>query len=345
MKMKKFLALAAALALSLSLAACGGGGGGASTDGGDSGDGGGASTSGNTNMTFVMGSRDEFLSTLEAGAKKAASDLGVNLTTVDSQNDASKAIQYVETARNAGEPGIVVNVVGSDQAPAVMEAAGDMKMVLVNRTPEDMAILNENVVYVGSNEMDSGKYQGEALAEYFKALGQTDIKYILLSGTLGHTAQINRTKSCLESLEANGINATEASAPLVCDWDRATAMDMITPLLTSGLEFDCIIANNDAMALGAVEAMEGAGLDPSSVPIVGVDCTADGAAAVASGKMLMTVFQNADGQGRASIQACMNLINGDPIEKDTGYEVDSENPYILWVPFEPVYASNVADYQ
>ena len=219
-----------------------------------------------------------------------------------------------------------------------------MKVVFVNRTPEDMSVLNENVVYVGSDEMTSGAFQGEALAKYFKERGQTDIKYILLNGILGQTSTTNRTASVLQALADNGINATEASAPLACEYDRPTAMDMITPLLSSGTQFDCIISNNDAMALGAIEAMKALNMDPSATPIVGIDCTADGAAAVANGEMYMTVFQDANGQGDGAMQAAINMLNGAPINEGTSFEVDSENPSIVWVPFVPVDASNVSSY-
>jgi ABC-type sugar transport system substrate-binding protein len=343
MKMKKFLALVCAGAMALTLAACGGGSTAPAPSGGDD-SGAAAPSSGAENITLVMSQRDEFLSTLVDGATKAAAELGVNLNTVDCQSDASKGIQFVETARNAGEKAIIVNVVDPAQAQAIIDAAGDMKVVFVNRTPDDMSRLNENVVYVGSNEMDSGRYQGEALAAYFKDKGQTEIKYILLNGILGQTSTTNRTASVLKALEDNGITATEATAPLVANYERPKAMDMIKPLLAT-TEYDCIISNNDAMALGAIEALESAGMDPSEKPIVGIDCTADGAAAVASGKMLMTVFQNADGQGGGSVRAAVNLINGNPIDEGTGYSVDAENPNILWIPFEPVNADNVADYQ
>ena len=297
------------------------------------------------NITLVLSQRDEWLATLVDAAEAAATEQGYNMNTVDCISDSSKAIQFVHTAKNAGEQVIIVNLVDPAQATAILEAAGDMKVVFVNRTPDDMGLLNENAVYVGSNEMDSGRYQGEALTEYFNEKGQTDIKYILLNGILGQTSTTNRTASVLKALEDGGINATEASAPLACDYDRAKAIDKISPLLTAGTEFDCIISNNDAMALGAIEAMKSLGMDPTSVPIVGIDCTPDGAAAVASGEMYMTVFQNAKGQGSGAMQAAINLLNGAPVNEGTEFEVDSENPYIVWVPFEPVNAENVADYQ
>ena len=84
-------------------------------------------------------------------------------------------------------------------------------------------------------------------------------------------------------------------------------------------------------------------------PIVGIDCTADGAQALIDGNLAMTVFQDPVGQGRGAILACMNMINGDPI--NTGMEKyaldDSGESYsdsICWVPFEPVTVDNVADY-
>ncbi|MBR3570379.1 MAG: substrate-binding domain-containing protein [Oscillibacter sp.] len=347
MKTKKLLALVCAGMMALSLAACGGGSAPApapSNDGAAPADSGAAAPAAAQNITLVLSQRDEWLSTLVDGATAAAAEMGVTLTTVDCQSDASKGIQFVETAKNAGEQVVIVNLVDPAQAQQIIESAGDMKIVFVNRTPDDMARLNDNVVYVGSNEMDSGRYQGEALAKYFKDKGQTEIKYILLNGILGQTSTTNRTLSVLQTLEANGITATEATAPLVANYERPKAMDMIKPLLGT-TEYDCIISNNDAMALGAIEALESANMDPSEKPIVGIDCTADGAAAVAAGKMYMTVFQNADGQGRGALQAAMNLVNGAPLNEGTEFEVDAENPHILWVPFEPVDASNVADYQ
>ncbi|MGI6007507.1 MAG: substrate-binding domain-containing protein [Ruminococcus sp.] len=346
--------LAGVLALG-TLAGCGGGGDtstsagsettddSASTDAESTDDSASSDASGDVgDITMIMALRDEFLSTLEAGALEAAEELGVNLTTQDAQSDTSKLLQFVETARNAGQKAIIVNMVDPETAAQVVEAAGDMKVVFVNRYPSDDSVLNENVVYVGSDENTSGYYQGEFLAEYFNGQGKTDIKYILLNGTLGQTSTTLRTESVLKGLEDNGITAEEATAPLAADFDRATAQDMISPLLTT-IEYDCIISNNDAMALGAIEAMNAAGLDPSSVPIVGIDATVDGRQAIKDGTLAMSVFQDADGQGRGAVQAAVNLIQGNTLNEGTDYDLD-ETGYVLWVPFEPVTADNVADY-
>ena len=124
---------------------------------------------------------------------------------------------------------------------------------------------------------------------------------------------------------------------------------MIAPLLSGGTEFDCIIANNDAMALGAIEACRDAGID-IDFPIVGIDCTRDGANALEEGTLAMTVFQNPVGQGRGAILAIINMLNGNPINKGMEqYPLDdsgeSYSDHICWVPFEPVTKDNVADYK
>lgn len=337
MKSKRIMALALAGILAVTM--LGGCGGGDSANGNSD-----KGSSEGKKLTIVMSQRDEWLSTLDAAAKAAASEMGYSLNSLDSQSDANKQIQFVETARNNGEKAIIVNLVDPNTAKDIVEAAGDMKVVFVNRPPADTSILNENVVYVGSDEMTSGKFQGEWLAEHFKAQGKTEIKYILLNGILGQVSTTNRTKSVLQALKDNGITAVEASAPLACDYDRAKAMNQIGPLLSTGTKFDCIIANNDAMALGAIEALEQQNIGPSTIPIVGIDATADACAAIQSGKLAMSVFQDPKGQGTGAILAAINLIEGKPINEGIDYQLDTANPNIEWVPFEPVTADNVADY-
>ena len=239
---------------------------------------------------------------------------------------------------NAGE-GVVLAV-----CKVLPVKFGDMKVVFVNRVPEDTSVLTAgSSAAVVSDENQSGGYQGQFLADYFNAKGQTDVRYIMLQGTLGlvHTEQ--RSASVIQAMKDGGLNPIEAAAPLVADYDRATAMDMISPLLGT-TEFDCIIANNDAMALGAVEALQAQGMDPTSIPIVGIDATVDGIQAIKDGTLAMTVFQDANGQGYGAVQAAVNLIEGNAINDGTDYETD-ETGNIVWVPFEPVTPENVADYE
>ena len=338
---KRLLALGIAGVMALSLAACGGGGSSAPA-GSDSGSTGGGAAAGGEKITLIMSQRDEFLSSLEAGAKKAAGELGVNLVTQDANQDESKQIQYVQAAAADGQKAIIVNPINPSACQSIIDAAGDMKVVFVNRVPDDTSILNENAVYVGSDEHTSGKFQGDFLADYFKKAGKTDIKYILLRGIEGQTSTTLRSESVLQALKDNGINATETYAKS-CLYDRTEALNQMGNILAdSSKEFDCIICNNDSMALGAIEACKAANR-AIDFPIVGIDATADGRQAIKDGELAMSVFQDPNGQGGGAVAAALNLINGKPLNEGTSFEVD-ETGFILWVPFEEVTPDNVADY-
>ena len=352
MNVKKVLTFLCAGLLSLSLGACGGGETPGPADSGTE-----SSTSApvpesadsGKSMTFVLARRDEWLATLVDSAASAAAELGVDLKIVDCQYDNAKAIQYTKAARDAGEQVAILNLTDVNQAAPMIEAAGDMKIVLINTPPDDMNRLNENVVFVGSDEATAGQFQGEALAAYFKAqqpdAEHISVRYLLFNGILGQPSTNQRTASAIQALQENGVAAAEAADPMPADYDRAKAMNMMEARLAEKTEYDCVISNNDAMALGVIDALENAGLDPAEKPIVGIDCTAEGAEAVAEGKLLMTVYQNAEGQGRSAVQAALNLLEGRPMHEGTGYEVDASNPYALYVPFEPVDASNVEQYR
>lgn len=343
MKLKKMMAMLLVGATCVGMmAGCGSGNGNSN---------GSASSTGsgkNGTMTLIMATRDEFLSTLESAALKEAEAEGIKLTSQDAQNDSAKQIQYIETAVNGGDKAVIVNPVDSDAAQSLVDAAGDTPLVFVNRPPTDLKVLSaKNVGYCGSNEDTSGYFQGEYLAEYFKGQGKTEISYVLLQGELGQVSQIKRCAGVLKALKDNGIKATSV-VDLAGKYDRAEAMNKISPILTSGQKFDCIISNNDAMALGAIEACEAANIDPASFPIVGIDCTKDGAAAVKAGKLAMTVYQNPLGQGRGAVEVAMNLMNGKPANEGTQFTKDESgedySDSIVWIPFEPVTADNVADY-
>ena len=84
------------------------------------------------------------------------------------------------------------------------------------------------------------------------------------------------------------------------------------------MDFDCVICDNDEMALGVIEALEAAGWDPGAAPIVSVDHTAEGAAALESGKLYMTVDQNPEDQARAAVAAAVNLARVGPMTTGSG---------------------------
>ena len=93
-----------------------------------------------------------------------------------------------------------------------------------------------------------------------------------------------------------------------------------------------MIANNDEMALGAIQAMKAAGIDMASVIVCGVDATQDALASMQAGELDITVFQNAAAQGGGALDAAVKLAAGEAVEQK------------VYVPFELVTPANIDDY-
>lgn len=99
------------------------------------------------------------------------------------------------------------------------------------------------------------------------------------------------------------------------------------------------------MALGAVEALEAANRDPGEVPIVGIDSTLDALQTIEEGKMAMSAFQNADGQGSNAVKAAINLYEGKAFYDGCNFDLDPANEFAMYIPFEMVTKDDVADYK
>ena len=151
-----------------------------------------------------------------------------------------------------------------------------------------------------------------------------------VEGELSNNAALDRTGD-VEQVVAKfpDIRVLEKQT---ANWERNDAIDLMNNWLTSGTKIDGVAANNDEMAIGAVLALKQAGKDPKKLCIGGVDATADGLAAIASGDMTVTVFQNAKGQGMGAVDSALALIKGETV------------PPFVDVPFEVVTKDNYKKY-
>lgn len=275
-------------------------------------------------VVMSMPIRDEFWTSMENKATAKAQELNVDLQIYESQYDFTQQMSHVTTAQVNGADAVIVGLVNNDSAQEIIDAAGDMKVVFVNRQP-DLSVLKDNeVVYVGTDETLYGNEQGKFLAEYFKAQNKTDINIVVLMGELGLDNVIKRTQSVKDSLAENGINATVVYED-TAQWDRAKAMDKFTQFMGTGTAFDAVICNNDEMALGCIEALNASG-KAIDFPIVGIDGTIGGCQAVKDGTMACTVLQDQGAQGEGVIICASGLVRGEPIDNltDNYYNIPPE---------------------
>ena len=274
--------------------------------------------------------RDQFISTLEQGILAAAKEAGVTVDSQEANNDTQKQAEQVRTFAAKGYDVMIVNLVDTSTAETIIAEAGDIPIIFVNRRPDDSVLVQGKYAYVGSQEYDAGKMQAEFLAKYFA--GRTDpINYVLFMGQLGLENTQQRTDSVKTELTKAGFTLNKVFED-TAKWDRATAMDMMQTFLGTGAAFDCVICNNDEMALGVIEALKAGGIDLTKIPVVGIDATDMACESVKNHEMAMTVFQDAAGQGAKCIEFAKLAAEGKLTEQ------------FGWVPFQPVTIDNVADF-
>ncbi len=334
--LKKISLLLAVCMLTLSLAACG-----SSSSGSSSAK---SSGDGKYKMTYIVSIDDEWLNLLYHSVANKADELGIDLDLRYAGSDANKVIDCITQANAEGKDAVIVNLVSSADAEACIEAAGDMKLVFINRIPYDLSLLNKDVAAVASDEHTSGGFQGDFLVDYYTKKGQKDIKYVMLQGTPDLVHTVLRSEVPVTKLTDAGFNLTEVTT-IMADYNRSAAASAMTDLLKENKDFDLVISNNDAMALGAIQAMKDADIDPADYTIVGIDGLKDALNAIDKGEMTMSVYQSTEAQADGALHAAMNMLEGKDILDGTSYTKSDESEFLIYAPFELITKDNLADYQ
>ncbi|RCW21106.1 monosaccharide ABC transporter substrate-binding protein (CUT2 family) [Ciceribacter lividus] len=275
---------------------------------------------------------DNFLTVLRNGMSDYAKTLdGVTLQIEDAQNDVAKQQSQIQNFIAAGVDAIIVNPVDTDATAAMSKIAADagVALVYVNREPVNVNELPDKQAFVASNEADSGTLEAKEVCRLLGGQG----KAVLMMGELSNQAARMRTQDVHDVVATDECKGIEIVEEQTANWSRTQGADLVTNWLSAGLEFNAVIANNDEMAIGAIQALKAAGKDMKDYVVAGVDATRDALAAMEAGDLDATVFQNAAGQGKGSVDAALKLAKGEAVEKK------------VYIPFELVTPENLKDYQ
>lgn len=326
--MKKLLAVLLMVALTAAMfVGCGGQEPAASTESGGGDSAPAEETSGVKIGVSIASFDDTFLVYMMDGMKAHQETLeGAEVTYVDAKEDAAKQLEQVENFIIQGMDSVVVVPVNTEATAPITEACTEagVNLVYVNRLP---ANLPDEVVFVGSQSIDAGIFQMEYVGE--KIGGEGNV--VIMMGKLDNEAAIKRTEGNKQVI-AEKYPDIKVIKEQTANWSRAEGMSLMENWLSSGDDIAAVLCNNDDMALGAIQALEAAGL-LEDVVVGGVDATPDAITEVKSGKLDCTVFQDAAGQGGGGIQAAY--------DKATGVSVDKQ----VWIPFQLVTPDNVADFE
>ncbi|KVN06196.1 sugar ABC transporter substrate-binding protein [Burkholderia diffusa] len=273
---------------------------------------------------------DTFLTILRNSIGDAAKKDGATVQIEDGGNDVGKQLSQVQNMIAQKVDAIIVNAVDTDATPKItkMMTAAKIPLVYVNRKPVDFDKLPAGVAVVASDEKQSGTLQARQVCKLLG--GKGDI--LVLMGELSNESARARTKDIEDVIATKDCSGMKIVDKREGKWSRTQGQDITMNWLSSGTKFDAIVSNNDEMAIGAINALKAARkLTPKTV-VAGIDATPDGLAAMKSGELKVSVYQNAAGQGAQAVATALKLAKKQPVDR-----------YVN-VPFELVTPENMSQY-
>ena len=257
-------------------------------------------------MTLFRGELENYL--VEQGFSKD------NITIVDGANDQATQTNQIQN--------LIINPVNSSSAETItdMVVEAGIPLVYINREPDASeeqrwADNNWDVTYVGCDARQSGTYQGEMIADLgldtVDMNGNGKIDYIMIEGDPENVDAQYRTEYSIKALEDAGleVNCLDDQVGM---WDQATAQQLVANSLSqNGNDIEVVFCNNDAMALGALQAIESAGRTVGEdIYLVGVDALSEALEDVLAGTMTGTVFNDHFSQSHSAADAAINYLSG-----------------------------------
>ena len=297
--------------------------------------------------TFVAQLMTEF--DRYAAIKEEETGVAVNVEVYNAADSQSTQNGQVESMIEEGCNVICVNLVDRTDPTTIIDMAekSNVPLIFFNRelVEEDLERW-ERLYYVGAEAFESGIMEGELAAEAFAKDVSLDkngdgvFQYVVLEGEAGHQDAIVRTEYSVSTIVQNGVEV-EKLGYAIANWNRAQAQTKMTQLLSEyGEAIELVLANNDDMALGAIDALKAADIPREEWPaVVGIDGTDVGLEAVKNGEMIGTVYNDKEGQALAMLELAYRISTGGDL---SDLEL-LEGKYIR-LPYSKVTADVVEDY-
>lgn len=250
---------------------------------------------------------------VEAGAKAAGEELGVDVTVVGPSSEAEviQQVNMLEDQVSQGPGAVVVSPTQPETVVPVLEkAAKDMPVLLIDSDAD----FEGKTTFIGTENYSAGQEGGKLLASMLKK----GDKVVLIAGALGNPATDTRIKGAKEALEAAGMKVV-AEQP--ADSDKAKAMSVMENILQNNGDVKGVFAANDDMAMGALRAIEAKGL--KDVKVMGVDGTMEAVESIQAGKLAASVAQSPYNMGYQGVENAVKVMKGEKIEEriDSGIDL------------------------
>lgn len=302
----------------------------------------------------------------------AAADGTITVTDADSQSDISTQDNNMNNFFTQKVDYLVLNNFNAAATSEIVNQCKEKGVVTIfanTTSPSDADFANyKDLWYVSSASAQSGENMGNAIADYLKSNpnwdhnGNGKVDYILLQGMQTFVDTINRSSYSLAAIEAagftlgtciggddvTGVKGGDAINGVVCDFSRSKAQENVEALLANfGDDIDCILADNDDEALGAIAALQAHGYmtnDSNYIPIVGVDATAAGCEALKNGTLLETSLNNPVKLAKSIYKLMDLLANGEEVTTESlGIDGVTVNGHKVIIDYKSITKDNLND--
>jgi len=277
---------------------------------------------------FISTMKNPYFVTVAEGAQAAGERFGAEVVVYDGQDDAALQLRQVEDAIVAGAKAICINPAHTEALIPAVERANEAGVPVFS---VDRDVLGgERVCYIGTSNVLAAE-QGAATFIRYLALAKRPLPWriVILEGIPGASAAIEREqgfKNVFGPLIQGG--AVEIVADLTAQFDRAEGYRVMSDILATTTDIDGVIAANDEMILGALEAIKAAGVKigfPDGIILMGFDAIDDAVTAVRTGELVGTVAQAPYIQGYWGVEAAYRYLvegwrppEGTPVYEPTG---------------------------
>ena len=255
---------------------------------------------------------DNYLTTLRNNLADQAQTHHLLTFFRDSQNSSEFEKENILAFLNQNCPLIVINLVDIDQAKALLDLIpSTTPVIFLNREPE--IELPAHAYYVGNDEYRAGKIQ----ISHLMSISASKLHLGILMGDPHSGATKRRTSAITDFITAYPSVRITISA--YAGFSRTEAEQQVTYWLSQKLPLDAILANNDEMALGALNAIKKANVSLKTINVLGIDGTIDALDAIRRGEMTASVFQDAEGQASKTVELASLLQAHQPIQTQKFY--------------------------
>lgn len=240
---------------------------------------------------------------LAESAKQRSIELGYETVVFDSENDPAKEIAHFDNVISSGYAAVLFNPTDANGSIANVRRAKEAGVPVFCMDREI------NATDAAVSQILSDNYSGcVALGQYFvKQVGESG-KYVELLGLVGDNNTWNRSKGFHSVVDRYA--ELEMVAQQSGDFDRAKALEVMEAMLQANPTIDAVFCGNDAMAMGAYQALLAAGKD-KQVKVFGFDGADDAVKLIAEGKIVATGMQFPKVMARTAAESADKYLKGD----------------------------------